>query len=98
MAHRTRIRPTALVVAGVLVIVVVMMVSDGDDTGATLPRLRASIPGLDKDIDLFAVESEPESRDGARSDVIEIESIDQIQVAFDAGQGHPRLILLVDPI
>jgi hypothetical protein len=40
----------------------------------------------------------PGQEPGSASEVVEVDRIDQIQAAFDAGAGRPRLILLVDPI
>ncbi len=97
MAHSVRIR-LAAVVAVAVGLVAVALLSGGGGTGSNPPRLRVSVPGLDNEVDLFADQSEPDGDEGSRSDLIEIDSVDQIQAAFDAGQGHPRLILLVDPI
>ena len=97
MVQRTRI---GLVggVALVLAILGVVAVAAGNNSGSGLPRVRMSIPGLDNEADFFAEDSAADRDHGARSEVIEVESIDQIRMAFDADQGHPRLILLVDPI
>ncbi len=81
---------------GTVITVAVFALSSapGGDDGAQPPRVRASVPGLD--IDLFADPSG--SGDGVVSDVIIYDGIDQLRAAFNADVGHPRLILLVDPI
>lgn len=81
----------------VLGVVGAVIVSSGGETGTDLPRVRVSVPGSDNEVDLFAEESAGED-ERASSDVIEVDNIDQIRAAFDADQGRPRLILLVDPI
>lgn len=99
MVQRLRIWLIGGAALAVLGVVGVVIVSGGGETGTDLPRVRVSIPGSDNEVDVFAEESVPVGRDEqASSDVIEVDDIDQIRSAFEADQGRPRLILLVDPI
>lgn len=88
----TGIRPWIVGVAafvGVIAVAGVALMATGEQS-AQPPRVRVSVPGLETD--LFAEES------GEVSDVIVFEGTDQLQAAFNADAGHPRLILLVDLI
>lgn len=60
------------------------------ESSAQPPRVRVSVPGLETD--LFAEES------GDVSEVSAYQGVEQLQAAFNADAGRPRLILLVDPI
>lgn len=98
MAQRMGVWSAAAVAVVVVGIGWALIVSGRDESGSGLPRVRVPVPGVDNDVDLFANESEPNEEGERRTDVIEVDSIDQIQAAFDADVGHPRLVLLIDPI
>lgn len=95
-----RLRPWLIGAAALVVLGVVgaVLVSSGGETGTDLPRVRVSVPGSGNEVDLFADESTAGDDGRALSDVVEVDDIDQIRLAFGADQGRPRLILLVDPI
>lgn len=99
MVQRLRIWLIGGAALAVVAVIGAVIVSGGDETGTDLPRIRVSIPASDDEMDVFAEESVPVDGDEqASSDVIEVDDIDQIRSAFEADQGRPRLILLVDPI
>ncbi len=83
---------TALV-AVVALVGVALIATRNDSTSP--PRVRVSVPGLETEADLFGEASEPMTNS---AEVIEIDGIEPLRAAFDADQGHPRMILLVDPI
>lgn len=76
-------------IVGVVALGAVALTLTGE-SAAQPPRVRVSVPGLETD--LFAEES------GNVSDVATYQGVDQLQAVFNADTGHPRLILLVDPI
>lgn len=98
MAQHMRILIAGAAAITLVGILGAVILPGGRDTRSNLPRVRVSVPGLDNDVDLFADESEPDRATDARSDVIEIRSVDQIRAAFEGDEGRPRLILLVDPL
>lgn len=79
---------------GVVAVAAVVLVASGEPS-AQSPRARVSVPGLEAD--LFADEGELDPAEPV-SEVAAYEGIEQLQAAFTADAGHPRLILLVDPI
>ena len=93
----TSIRAWLLGVAALVgaIAVVGVVVAGGDNESAQPPRVRVSVPGLETD--LFADESSPAGSE-AMSDVAVYEGVEQLAAAFDGDAGHPRMILLVDPI
>jgi len=74
--------------------VFVFLSATGGNGRAQAPRVRVSVPGLEAD--LFADESG--SGGGVVSEIIVCDGVEQLQAAFNADVGHPRMILLVDPI
>ena len=85
-------------IVGVITVIVVAIVTGGNDSDSNPPRFRTEVPGLDSEIDLFADESDGSDPNPNESAVTVIDGIDPIQTAFVADDGRPRLILLVDPI
>lgn len=87
----------AAAVVGIAAVVAVTV--SGGETNSGLPRVRISIPGADNEVDLFAQETGDVTGDDADlADVIPYDDIEQLRSTFNADLGHPRLILLVDPI
>jgi len=61
--------------------------------GSSEPLHTLAVPGLEIDV--------PDSSTDGQAEDIEVatyEGIEQLRAAFNADEGHPRLILLVDPI
>ncbi len=79
---------------GVIAVIGVAIMVDANEPSPALPRVRVSAPGLDNETDVPPEES---ATMAAPSAVTEIGSIEEIRAAFDADEGHPRMILLVDP-
>lgn len=98
MGNRAR---TWIATAGALVLAILgLTVWSGDhDEAADLRPVRLSVPGVDEEIDMLGEEADPAGDGDAAGQVVtELTTIDQLEAAFDEDRGHPRLILLVDPI
>ena len=77
-------------VVGALV-VAALVLGQGDS-----PEVRSVVSADGLDVD--AAETTVEDSGEAGGEVAIYEGVDQLREAFIADEGHPRLILLVDPI